>query len=227
MGPQNACKRTTSDRLDGGLAFRELCGDTGGLDKERTMSDPERLVGARARTSLSSPPRLRPSGSQIPAAPAGEGPRRTNPAAHRGRGSTSACPQEQQRRASRFSAGGTCVSSNVGANSVPAETLAKPARGNWKRRAANFLARVGQAGCPPGPSEDTAVQRGPDESPYAAAVRVLLEDGPMQGKTVEAVEGRPPKTIDVPDEKRGTWRYCLAQSTQEGMTAAYTFLYAV
>jgi hypothetical protein len=32
-------------------------------------------------------------------------PRRTNPAAHRGRGSTSACPQEQQRRASRFSAG--------------------------------------------------------------------------------------------------------------------------
>jgi hypothetical protein len=31
--------------------------------------------------------------------------RRTNPAAHRGRGSTSACPQEQQRRASRFSSG--------------------------------------------------------------------------------------------------------------------------
>jgi hypothetical protein len=70
---------------------------------------------------------------------------------------------------------------------------------------------------------------GPDESPYAAAVRALLEDGPMQGKTVEveAVEGRPPKTIDVPDEKGGTCRYCLAQWTQEGMTAAYTFLYAV
>ena len=32
-------------------------------------------------------------------------PRRTNPAAHRGRGSTSACPQEQQRRASRFRIG--------------------------------------------------------------------------------------------------------------------------
>ena len=40
MRPQNACKRTTSDRLDRGLAFRELCGNTGGLDKERTMSDP-------------------------------------------------------------------------------------------------------------------------------------------------------------------------------------------
>jgi hypothetical protein len=51
----------------------------------------------------------------------------------------------------------------------------------------------------------------------------------MQGKTVEveAVEGRPPKTIDVPDQKGGAWRYCLARWTQEGMTAAYTFLYAV
>jgi hypothetical protein len=67
------------------------------------------------------------------------------------------------------------------------------------------------------------------ESPYAGAVRALLEDGPMQGKTVEveAVEGRPPKTIDVPDGKGGACRYCLAQWTQEGMTAAYTFLYAV
>jgi hypothetical protein len=48
----------------------------------------------------------------------------------------------------------------------------------------------------------------------------------MQGKTVEveAVEGRP---IDVPDEKGGACRYCLAQLTQEGMRAAYTFLYAV
>ena len=52
----------------------------------------------------------------------------------------------------------------------------------------------------------------------------------MQGKTVEVefVEGRPPKTIDVPDEKGGgACRYCLAQWAQEGTTAAYTFLYAV
>ena len=51
----------------------------------------------------------------------------------------------------------------------------------------------------------------------------------MQGKTieVEAVEGRPPKTIDVPYEKGGSCRYGLAQWTQEGMTAAYTFLYTV
>jgi len=51
----------------------------------------------------------------------------------------------------------------------------------------------------------------------------------MQGKTVEveAVEGRPPKTIDVPDDKGGTCRYGLTQWTQEGTTAAYAFLYAV
>jgi hypothetical protein len=51
----------------------------------------------------------------------------------------------------------------------------------------------------------------------------------MQGKAVEveAVEGRPPKTIDVPDEEGSTYRYGLADWTQEGMTAVYTFLYAV
>lgn len=77
-----------------------------------------------------------------------------------------------------------------------------------------------------GAGEETAVQPlRSDESPYAAAVQALLQDGPMRGKTVEVapVEGRPPKTIDVPDEKGGARRYCLAQWTQEGMTAAYTF----
>jgi hypothetical protein len=64
---------------------------------------------------------------------------------------------------------------------------------------------------------------------YADAVQALLEDGPLQGTTVEveAVEGRPPKTVDVPHDKGGVCRYCLAEWTQEGMTAAYTFLYAV
>ena len=51
----------------------------------------------------------------------------------------------------------------------------------------------------------------------------------MHGKTieVEVVEGRPPKTIDIPDENGDTCRYCLAQWAQEGSSAAYTFLYAV
>jgi hypothetical protein len=51
----------------------------------------------------------------------------------------------------------------------------------------------------------------------------------MEGKSieVEAVEGRPPKTIDVPDGSGGTFRYGLDDWTQEGMAAAYAFLYAV
>jgi hypothetical protein len=60
-------------------------------------------------------------------------------------------------------------------------------------------------------------------------VKALLTDGPLQGKPVEVepVEGRPPTTVDVQDDEGGTLRYCLSELNQEGMTAAYTFLYAV
>jgi hypothetical protein len=60
-------------------------------------------------------------------------------------------------------------------------------------------------------------------------MKALLTDGPLQGKPVEVepVEGRPPMTIDLPDEDDGTLRYCLSELNQEGMTATYTFLYAV
>ena len=60
-------------------------------------------------------------------------------------------------------------------------------------------------------------------------VQALLTDGPLQGKPVEVepVEGRPPKTIDLQDDQDGTVRYCLSEWNQEGMTADYTFLYAV
>ena len=44
---------------------------------------------------------------------------------------------------------------------------------------------------------------------------------------IEPVEGRPPMTIDLEDEEDGTLRYCLSELSQEGMAAAYTFLYAV
>jgi hypothetical protein len=60
-------------------------------------------------------------------------------------------------------------------------------------------------------------------------VQAVLIDGPLQGKPVEVepVEGRPPTTIDLQDEDDGTLRYCLSELNQDGMTAAYTFLYAV
>jgi hypothetical protein len=43
----------------------------------------------------------------------------------------------------------------------------------------------------------------------------------------EAVEGRPPSTIDVSEVEGTVACYCLAEWTQEGMSAEYTFLYRV
>jgi hypothetical protein len=59
-------------------------------------------------------------------------------------------------------------------------------------------------------------------------VRALLTDGPLRGTLVEVepVEGRPPATIDLQNDD-DTVRYCLSELDQKGMTAEYTFLYAV
>jgi hypothetical protein len=56
-----------------------------------------------------------------------------------------------------------------------------------------------------------------------------LADGPLSGTTTEvaAVEGRPPKTIDVDGPGDASTRYCLAEWTQSGHTAVYSFLYEV
>ena len=60
-------------------------------------------------------------------------------------------------------------------------------------------------------------------------VQALLSDGPLKGRLVEVepVEGRPPATIDIHDDDDGTVRYCLSELSQRGMTAVYSFLYAV
>jgi hypothetical protein len=60
-------------------------------------------------------------------------------------------------------------------------------------------------------------------------ITALLEDGPLKGRRLETelVEGRPPKTIDVPGDDGTTCRYCLAEWTQAGPSAVYTFLYRV
>jgi hypothetical protein len=57
----------------------------------------------------------------------------------------------------------------------------------------------------------------------------VLEDGPLSGQQIEteSVEGRPPKTIDVPADDGTTCRYCLAEWMQSGPSALYTFLYRV
>ena len=60
-------------------------------------------------------------------------------------------------------------------------------------------------------------------------ITASLEDGPLKGRRLETrlVEGRPPKTIDVPADDGSTCRYCLAEWVQSGQSAAYTFLYGV
>jgi hypothetical protein len=60
-------------------------------------------------------------------------------------------------------------------------------------------------------------------------VTATLEDGPLADRQVQAevVEGRPPKTLDLPDDDGGTCRYCLEGWVQSGQSAAYTFLYRV
>ena len=76
----------------------------------------------------------------------------------------------------------------------------------------------------------------PDTSPASASgqavgttITAALDDGPLRGKRIEAhvVEGRPPSTVDVAADDGSTCRYCLAQWTQSGHSAVYTFLYRV
>jgi hypothetical protein len=60
-------------------------------------------------------------------------------------------------------------------------------------------------------------------------ITAMLDDGPMSGTTtnVAAVEGRPPKTIDVDGAGDTRSRYCLSEWEQTGDSAVYSFLYEV
>jgi hypothetical protein len=83
-------------------------------------------------------------------------------------------------------------------------------------------------GVPPevaGPSHDAATP----VAEIGLTVTATLKDGPLEGSSIETelVEGRPPKTIDVPADDGSTCRYCLAGWVQSGRSAAYTFLYRV
>src|SRR3989442_1524855 len=49
-------------------------------------------------------------------------------------------------------------------------------------------------------------------------ITATLVDGPLEGRSIEAevVEGRPPKTIDLPADDGSRCRYCLAAWAQTG-----------
>lgn len=65
--------------------------------------------------------------------------------------------------------------------------------------------------------------------PSGPTVRAILTDGPLGGRSVDAeiVEARPPSTIEVRADDGTTCRYCLAEWTQSGPEALYTYLYRV
>ena len=60
-------------------------------------------------------------------------------------------------------------------------------------------------------------------------ITATLKGGPLAGRSIDVdpVEGRPPKTIDVPADAGNVCRYCLADMVQSGNSATYTFLYRV
>jgi hypothetical protein len=70
------------------------------------------------------------------------------------------------------------------------------------------------------------MERGGDTGPTITAV---LEDGPLGGRRIdlEILEGRPPKTVDLPADDGSTCRYSLAEWMQSGPSAVYTFSYRV
>jgi hypothetical protein len=67
------------------------------------------------------------------------------------------------------------------------------------------------------------------ESHTRSSISASLSDGPLAGRTVpvDPVEGRPPKTIDIPGDDGVTYRYCLEEWVQQGRSAHYGFLYPV
>ena len=70
---------------------------------------------------------------------------------------------------------------------------------------------------------------GTSDADVGPTITAVLERGPLAGRhtDVDVVEGRPPKTIDVSADDGSRCRYCLADWTQTGPSAIYTFLYLV
>jgi zinc transporter family protein len=69
----------------------------------------------------------------------------------------------------------------------------------------------------------------PSDHESGPTITAKLDDGPLKGQRIETqiVEGRAPSTIDATADDGSTCRYVLAEWTQSGPSAAYTFLYVV
>lgn len=92
------------------------------------------------------------------------------------------------------------------------------------------MSPFGKRSHPPHPARERPERFAPREAAGAPMITAELNDGPLEGRMIEAeaVEGRPPPTIDVEAADGSTCRYCLARWVQAGQqSAAYTFLYRV
>lgn len=60
-------------------------------------------------------------------------------------------------------------------------------------------------------------------------ITAVLVDGPLKGRptTVDAVEGRPPSTVDLDRTTGARCRYVLERLEQSGHTARYSYLYDI
>ncbi len=67
------------------------------------------------------------------------------------------------------------------------------------------------------------------ERETGSTITAVLQRGPLDGGhiDVDVVEGRPPKTIELRTDDGSECRYCLADWTQTGSSARYSFLYLV
>ena len=97
----------------------------------------------------------------------------------------------------------------------------------WERRVA-YRKRVGPARLRDWVGGKSATPGKPEVAQTNGKLVAKLVDGPLAGCTreVTAIEGRPPKTIDVDSGER-MLRYCLAEWEQSGHSATYGFLYEV
>jgi hypothetical protein len=69
-----------------------------------------------------------------------------------------------------------------------------------------------------GRSDDASQRTAMHAAEIGPTITATLRDGPVEGSNIEVavVEGRPPKTIDVPVDDGSTCRYCLAGSSAVG-----------
>jgi len=105
----------------------------------------------------------------------------------------------------------------------------------WRPRGGYSVEEYARREASSHPTTESAVRELDDSSEATPAaetgptVTAKFDDGPLHGDSmeVEVLEGRPPKTIDVPANDGGLCRYCLVGWVQTGESAVYTFLYRV